>query len=96
MISGRPLLTGRRRAELVVGVIVEAEVEVIRGRGHGPRRGRPSHPHRVLNSPASSPWSDSIPGVDGHKFAPAEEPGLLLTCSEVATWYVKMRTSCHD
>lgn len=79
-----------------------AEVEMIRGRGHGPRsvgtskKGQSLPPHRVPNSPASSPWSDSIPGIDGHKFAPAEEPGLLLTCSEVATQQVKTRMSCHD
>ena len=47
-------------------------------------RGRASRPPRVLNSPASSLWSESNPGIDGHKSAPAEEPGLLLTHSEVA------------
>ena len=51
---GGPLLTGRRKAELVVGVAVEAEVEVMRGRGHGPRSVGSSRKGQSLPPPQSS------------------------------------------
>lgn len=67
VISGRPLLTGRRRAELVVGVIVEAEVEVIREGAMGQGGADPPTPTEFSTLCLPPLGLTSIPGVDGHK-----------------------------
>lgn len=98
MISRKTPSDRKEEGRVSSGCDSGSRVEVIRGRGLGRMRRaeRPSHPTRIpptLLPP--SPWSDSIPGVDGHKFAPAEA-GFVAHLQQVATWYVKMRTGCHD